>query len=265
MRGPPGPLQETAPVGDHTPPAAPPAARWRTASPARIPAEIRRNRRRRRFASSTSSISYGRRWSAGSTPYNSAASRAGGVPSAASRRRGRQLAKALADPLQAVGIVLRHVVRHAADRGVHARAAQRFGIDHLPGRALHQVRTAQPHEAGAFHHDDAVAERRKIRAARDARPHHRRDLRDAQLAPHQRVVVGRCGPRRTVPGKSRPDRADSRPPNPPGRRSAGDCASRSPARAESCVIVSGHHAPAFTVASFATITAGRPSMRAHAR
>ena len=29
------------------------------------------------------------------------------------------------------------------------------------------------------------------------------------------------------------------------------------------VIVSGHQAPAFTVASFATITAGRPSMRAN--
>ena len=34
-----------------------------------------------------------------------------------------------------------------------------------------------------------VAQRRQVGAAGDARPHHGRDLRDAQLAPHQRVVV----------------------------------------------------------------------------
>ena len=102
--------------------------------------------------------------------------------------RGGQLAETLANALEAIGIVLRQVVRHAADRSVHARAAERFGIDHLAGGALHQVRAAEPHETGAFHHDDAIAERRQVRAARDARPHHGGDLRDAQLAPHQRIV-----------------------------------------------------------------------------
>ena len=90
---------------------------------------------------------------------------------------------------QTSGVVLRRVMRHAARRGVHARAAERFRIHHLPHRALHQIRPAQSHEAGAFHHDDDVAQRRQIRAARDARSHHRRDLRHVQLAPHQRVVV----------------------------------------------------------------------------
>ena len=72
---------------------------------------------------------------------------------------------------------------------MQARAAERLGIDHLAGRALHQVGAAQPHETGALHHDDDVAERRQVRAAGDARAHHRGDLRNPQLSPHERVVV----------------------------------------------------------------------------
>ncbi len=105
------------------------------------------------------------------------------------RGRGRQGAKPLADQLQASGIIFRHIVRHSAGRGVHSRPAQRFRVHHLSHRSLHQVRAAQPHEAGAFHHDDHVAQRRQISAARDARPHHRRDLRHMQSAPHQRIVI----------------------------------------------------------------------------
>ena len=161
---------------------------------------------------------------------------------------------------QAIGIVLRHVMRHAADRGVHARAAERFGIDHLARRALHQVRPAESHEAGALHHDDDVAERGQVRAAGDARPHHRGDLRNAQLAPHQRVVIEDARPRRTGRERCRPDKADSRRPNPPGRRSAARLRMAISCARRILVMVSGHHAPAFTVASFATITAGRPSI-----
>ncbi len=68
------------------------------------------------------------------------------------------------------------------------RAAERFLIDRLAGRSLDQIGAAKAHEAGVFHHDDDVAERGKVRAAGDARAHHRRDLRDAQFAAHQRVV-----------------------------------------------------------------------------
>ena len=41
---------------------------------------------------------------------------------------------------------------------MHARAAERFRIHHLSHRAFHQVGTSQSHEAGAFHHDDDVAQ-----------------------------------------------------------------------------------------------------------
>ncbi len=101
----------------------------------------------------------------------------------------RQLAEALANARQAIGIVFGHVMCHAADGGVHARAAQRLGIDHLPGGALYEVRSAQSHEADALHHQDDVAQGRQIRSARDARPHHRGDLGDAEAAPHQRIVI----------------------------------------------------------------------------
>ena len=121
------------------------------------------------------------------------------MPFGAARRLGK-LADFFADQRQARAIVLGRIVRHAADLGMERRAAQRFGVHHLPHRALHQVRTAQAHEASLLDHDDHVGERRQISPARDAHPHHRRDLRNFQLPPHQRVVVE--NPRRAVlPGK----------------------------------------------------------------
>ena len=51
-----------------------------------------------------------------------------------------------------------------------------------------------------FDHHDHVGERRQIRAAGDARPHHRGDLRDAQIPPHDRVVVEDAA-RAVLPGK----------------------------------------------------------------
>ena len=96
----------------------------------------------------------------------------------------RQLPKSRADHFQAIFVVLRGVVGYAADGGVQARAAQRFGIDDLPGGALHQVGPAEAHEADAFHHNDDVAQRRMVRTPGDAPSHHRGDLRNAELAPH---------------------------------------------------------------------------------
>ena len=80
-------------------------------------------------------------------------------------------------------------MRDAADGGVQARAAEGFRIDDLAGRAFDEIRTAQAHEARAFDHDDVIAERGKIGAARDARTHHGGDLRHTELAPHKGIIV----------------------------------------------------------------------------
>jgi hypothetical protein len=72
---------------------------------------------------------------------------------------------------------------------MHARAADGFGIDHLAGGAFDEIRASQAHEAGAFDHDDVIAERGKIGAARDARTHHGGNLRHTELAPHKRIIV----------------------------------------------------------------------------
>jgi hypothetical protein len=80
-------------------------------------------------------------------------------------------------------------VRDAADGGVEARSAERFGVDHLAGRALHEIGSAESHEARALHHEDDVAQGGQVRASGDAGTHHRGDLRDAEFAAHQRVVV----------------------------------------------------------------------------
>ena len=103
-----------------------------------------------------------------------------------SLRHGPEL---LADQFQASRVVLGHEVGHATSRSVHARAAERFGIHHLPHRALHQIRAPETHEAGAFHHDQNVAQRGQISSAGDARAHDRGDLRHVQLPAHQRVVI----------------------------------------------------------------------------
>jgi hypothetical protein len=100
-----------------------------------------------------------------------------------------QIAEALADARQAFGIVFGHVVGHTADRGVQPRAAYGFGIDHLAGCALYEIRPAQAHEARAFDHDDVIAKRGKISAAGNAGTHHRGNLRHTELAPHKGIIV----------------------------------------------------------------------------
>jgi len=106
-----------------------------------------------------------------------------------SGRRRRQLPKTRANHIEAILVILRHIMRHTAGAIVQMRAAQRFLIDGLPRCALYQIRTAEPHKAGFLHHDDHIAERREIRAAGNTRTHHSRHLRHPQLAPHQRIVV----------------------------------------------------------------------------
>ena len=80
-------------------------------------------------------------------------------------------------------------MRDAGEFVVRARAAESFVVDRLAGRAFHQVRAAESHERRALDHHDHVGQRGQVCAAGDARPHHRRDLRNLQIAPHDRVVI----------------------------------------------------------------------------
>ncbi len=80
-------------------------------------------------------------------------------------------------------------MRDAGKFVVRASAAESFVVDRLTRRAFHQVRAAQTHERRALNHHDHVRERGQICAAGDARPHHRRDLRNLQIPPHDRVVI----------------------------------------------------------------------------
>ncbi len=104
--------------------------------------------------------------------------------------RGRREACHLLAQQGETGAIIGHgVMRDPAHRGVHPRATQRLGVDALPRRPLHEVGSAQAHEGGPLDHHDHVAQRGQVGAARDARPHHGRELRHTQIAPHQRVVV----------------------------------------------------------------------------
>ncbi len=94
----------------------------------------------------------------------------------------------LAQHFETGGVVLGHVVRDATDFGVQLRAAERFGVDDLAGRALDEVRAAQAHEARLFDHDQNVAERGKIGAAGDARSHDGGKLRHPEPAPHKGII-----------------------------------------------------------------------------
>ena len=103
--------------------------------------------------------------------------------------RSGQGTKTRPDHPQTLPIVFGDVMGHAAGGVVQMRAAETLLIDGLAGRALHQIRPAQPHETRLLHHQDHVAQRRQISAARDTGPHDGRDLRHMQFAPHERVVV----------------------------------------------------------------------------
>src|SRR5690242_5953836 len=76
------------------------------------------------------------------------------------RRWRRHFAKLLPDHLEAGAIVRCAIVRHAAMRGMHLSATQRLGIYCLTNRALHEVRSAEPHKAHFVDHDDYITKRR---------------------------------------------------------------------------------------------------------
>ncbi len=112
----------------------------------------------------------------------------------ARRRRGmRQAADVLADACDAFLIVLGAVMRDGADGGVRRRTAQRFRIHDLSRGAFDEIRPAQSHERRAVDHEDHVGQRRQIRATCDAGAHDRGDLRDFEIAAHDRVVVENPG------------------------------------------------------------------------
>ena len=76
------------------------------------------------------------------------------------------------------------IVRHRAHLGVGLGSAETLRVDGLPGCAFHQIRPAKPHEAGPLDHEDDVGERGKICATGHAAPHHRTDLGDPEVPPH---------------------------------------------------------------------------------
>src|SRR5689334_4473330 len=100
----------------------------------------------------------------------------------------------IADLAQTFFIVVDLIMGDAADLRVRRRAAEGLGVDNLPGRTFHQVRTAESHEGGSLHHQDDVGQRGQICTPRNALPHHRCDLWNAQVASHDRVVIeDACG------------------------------------------------------------------------
>ena len=116
-------------------------------------------------------------------------------PPARARRRGRSVLVRLRLPTisptrsraRAI-VVLREVVGDSRQPRVHVGAAELLGRHLLAGRRLHQRRAAEEDGAGVLHDDRFIAHRRDVGAARGARAHHHRDLRDAGRA-HPRLVV----------------------------------------------------------------------------
>ena len=84
-------------------------------------------------------------------------------------------------------IVTRQRVGDAGDAGVHFSAAEVFRAHRLAGRRLDQRRAGEKDRALLVDDDRLVRHRRHIGAARGARSHHHRDLRDAGRR-HARLV-----------------------------------------------------------------------------
>ena len=85
----------------------------------------------------------------------------------------------MARDLERVLVVVGEVVGDAGLAAVHLGAAQLFGADDFAGCRLHQRRAAEEDRALVPHDDALVRHRRHVGAARGARAHHDRDLRDA--------------------------------------------------------------------------------------
>ena len=101
----------------------------------------------------------------------------------------RQLRNKLSYLRNRLFIILHPIMSHSRKLIMRPRAAECFVINRLTRRALHQICSAQAHERSAFDHDHDVRKRRQICTSCDTRPHHRRNLRDPQIAPHDRVII----------------------------------------------------------------------------
>ena len=106
----------------------------------------------------------------------------GGIVGVAARRFVaivlRQVAHQLANHAQALGVVVRLEMRHAAGGVVRRRAAQRFFGDVLMRHGLDDVGAGDEHVAGLVHHENEIGERGRIHRAARARAHDGGDLRD---------------------------------------------------------------------------------------
>ena len=95
-------------------------------------------------------------------------------------RIARQPADDAARDPQRMRIVLGEMVHDAGYPGVHFAAAQFLGAHHFAGGGFHQRRAAEKNRALVAHDDGFVAHRRDVGAARGARAHDHRDLRNAR-------------------------------------------------------------------------------------
>ena len=87
-----------------------------------------------------------------------------------------------------MGVVARHRVGDAGDAGVQIGAAEVLGRDGFAGRRLHQRRAGEKDRALVLDDDRLVRHRGNIGAARRARAHHHRDLRESGRR-HARLIV----------------------------------------------------------------------------
>ena len=85
-------------------------------------------------------------------------------------------------------IILRQIVRHPRQAGMHIAPAKIFSCHFLAGRSLHQGRASQENRALIAHNDGHIRHCRHIRPTGRARSHHHRDLGDA-AGTHLRLIV----------------------------------------------------------------------------
>jgi hypothetical protein len=85
-------------------------------------------------------------------------------------------------------VVLGEVIRDTAHSRVHVSTAELLGRDDLAGCGLHERRPTEEDRSLLLDDDVFIAHRRHVCAARRARPHYRRDLRDAHRGHHGLVV-----------------------------------------------------------------------------
>jgi hypothetical protein len=86
-------------------------------------------------------------------------------------------------------VVIDSVVGNTADLRVRRRAAECLRVDDLSSCAFDEIRSAESHERGALDHQNDIGQRRQIGASRNTLSHHGRDLRNMEVAAHDRVVI----------------------------------------------------------------------------